>query len=83
MGRGLLPISPSFLSSNSKKRFRLDISCNPAMVFWDQSSMISAWVLRTQIWSPISSATLSRSYVVWTSAETQRLERFMEMRLRR
>lgn len=33
--------------------------------------------------SPTSSATLNRSYVVWTSADTQRLERFMEMRLRR
>ena len=58
---GLLPISPSFLSSNRRKRFRLDISRKPEMDFSDQSSMISAWVLSRQIWSPISSAILSRS----------------------
>ena len=80
---GLLPISPSFLSSKSRKCFLLDISCKPLIVFSDQSSMISAWVLSTHIVSPTSSATLNRSYVLWTSADTQRLERFMEIRLRR
>lgn len=83
VGNCLLPMSPSFLSSKSRKCFLLDISPKPLMVFSDQSSMISAWVFRTHIESPTSSATLNRSYVVWTSADTQRLERFMEMRLRR
>ena len=57
----LLPMSPSFLSSKSRKRLRVDISCKRAIVFFDQSSMISAWVLRTQMWAPISSAILRRS----------------------
>ncbi len=61
VGHDLLPMSPSFLSSKSRKRFRVEISCKPLMVSCDQSSIMSAWVLRTQIWSPTSSATLNRS----------------------
>ena len=53
------------------------------MVFSEKSSTMSAWVLRTQIESPTSSARRSNADVELTSAETQRLERFMEMRWRR
>lgn len=49
MGQCLLPISPSFLSSKSRKCFLLDISSKPLIVLSDQSSMISAWVLSTQM----------------------------------
>ena len=48
-----------------------------------KSSMMSAWVLRIQIESPTSSARRSRAAVEWTSAETQRLERFIDISWRR
>ena len=45
----------------------------------EKSSMMSAWVLRTHIESPISSARRSRANVEWTSAETHRLDCLIEM----
>ncbi len=48
-GHCLLPMSPSFLSSKSRKRFLFDISSKPLIVLSDQSSMISAWVLSTHM----------------------------------
>lgn len=48
-GRCILPMSPNFLSSNIKKRFLLDISLRPLIVFSEKSSIMSAWVLSTQI----------------------------------
>ena len=44
MVKGVLPISPSFLSSKSRKCFRCEISCRPLIVFSEKSSTMSAWV---------------------------------------
>lgn len=49
MQHHLLPISPSFLSSKRRKCFLLDIAFRPLIVFSDQSSMMSACVLSTQM----------------------------------
>lgn len=82
-GNNILPISPNFLSSKIRKRFRLATSLKPLTVLSPQSSMISAWVLRMQMESPTSSATERSSAVVETSAETQRLVFLSAMRWRR
>lgn len=79
----VLPMSPNLRSSKRRKCFRLEISCSAFIVSLEKSSMMSACVLRTQIESPTSSASWIRSWVVCTSAETQRLERLIEIRLRR
>ena len=48
-GDAVLPISPNFLSSKIKKCLFLDILLRPLMVFSEKSSIMSAWVLRTQM----------------------------------
>jgi len=82
-GRYVLPISPNFLSSNSRKPFCLLISFNLRTVRSFQSSMMSACVLSTHIESPTSSASCNSAAVLLTSAETQRFDLLTVMRCRR
>lgn len=73
-------MSPNFLSSNTKNFFRRDTSFRPRMVLSLKSSMMSACVLRMQMWSPTSSARRNNSVVVFTSADTHRLVRLTWIR---
>ena len=78
-----LPISPNLRSSKSKKFFRRETSMSLLIVCSEKSSIMSACVLSTQMWSPTSSASRSRVDDVWTSAETQRFDCLIEINCRR
>ena len=79
----ILPMSPNFRSSKSRNFFRREISLRLLMVRSPKSSTMSAWVLRTHIESPTSSASRKRAEVELTSADTQRLDFLTAMRWRR
>jgi hypothetical protein len=65
-------MSPNFRSSNTKNFFRRATSRKPRTVRSVKSETMSACVLRMQMASPTSSASVSSSEVDVTSAETQR-----------
>ena len=79
----ILPISPNFLSSNTRNRFLLAISLNPRTVLSLKSLIMSACVLSRHIESPTSSASDSSSEVVETSAERHKFDFFIDMRCKR
>jgi len=82
-GSDVPPMSANLRSSKMRNRFRFAISRSAWAVRSVQSVTMSQCVLSRQIESPTSSASCSSSADVSTSADRQRFECFIDMRLRR